>query len=375
MDGESDVAIQLFVQASILLSRKYNLDPITYADFRLRSERAGYKTIPFIVPDSLAATPELQVRLREAEGDALEEYLATKFGTKRLVKYYIRTGLRAAQLICRSHLTRLDEGNQYLEFIKREIGVASSFATGILALINTNATLTKSFAIAVTGVNDGLNAYQEYRYLSIDRDTARILVETAQMKLANFHLKQVDLADDPIAISAYENADKKTITYNESAGGYTFSDAINAVSVIEHQCTREGIHYLLNRSISNTPSNIDIDASTGTVMYKSAKENTKETDETPGTTAGSGGQKKAAAGNGSTPEGRLKRDPGLVTKWAANCNMPGNSFADGDPELRKALLQFIGKNTDQTSLTDDDIKKIKAKFADPNRDTNCTAVK
>ena len=197
--------------------------------------------------------------------------LTQSLGTRPFVKYYIRTGLRAAQLICRNHLTRLDEGNQYLEFLKTELGVGSTFASGILALVNANATLSKSFLIAVTGVNDGLTAYESYQFLTIDRDAARILVETAQNKLAEYYLNLVDDTDVATKIA------DKTVVRNGAAGGYTYSDALNAVSVIEYQCTREGIRYLLNRSINNTPSNMAIDASTGVISFTSAQNATDGT--------------------------------------------------------------------------------------------------
>jgi hypothetical protein len=264
MDSETDATIQLFVQASILMAQAYGFQTIRYEDIQLRSERAGFRTIPFMPPDTIRATPQYIQTIQNLQGPAIAAYIMKDFGAKPLVKYYIRTGLRASQLICRNHLIRLDEGNQYFEFLKQEIGVASTFASGVLALVNANGTLTKSFLIAITGVNSGLTAYEDYQFLSIDRDAARTLVETAQNKYAEYFLNQVDFADDPTAIS------KKLTTTNSTAGGYTFSDALNAVSVIEYQCTREGIRYLLNRSINNTPSNMEIDAVTGNVMFKSA---------------------------------------------------------------------------------------------------------
>ena len=264
MDSETDATIQLFVQASILMSQAYGFQTIPYEEIQFGSERAGFRTIPFMPPDTIRATPQYIRTLQELQGAAIGAYIKKDFGVKPLVKYYIRTGLRASQVICRNHLIRLDEGNQYFEFLKQEIGVASTFASGVLALVNANATLTKSFLIAVTGVNSGLTAYEDYQFLAIDRDAARTLVETAQNKYAEFFLNHVDYADDPTAIT------KKLVSGNSTAGGYTFSDALNAVSVIEYQCTREGIRYLLNRSINNTPSNMEIDAATGNVMFKSA---------------------------------------------------------------------------------------------------------
>jgi hypothetical protein len=262
-DGETDASIQLFIQASILMLRAYGFQTIPYEEIQFRTQQAGFQALPFMPPYSERGTPHLIKTMSNLPAPTdVASYLASNVGVKPLVKYYIRTGLRASQLICRNHLTRLDEGNQYFEFLKRELGVASTFTSGVLALVNANATLAKSFLIATTGVNDGLNAYEEYQFLTIDRDAARVVVETAQNKYAEYFLNQVD---------------KSTIDNNVAVGGYTFSDALHAVSEIEYQCTREGIRFLLNRSVNNTPANLEIDAATGTVMFKSATDSKEGT--------------------------------------------------------------------------------------------------
>lgn len=242
-----------------MLLQTYGFQATPYEDIKIRSERAGFSTLPFFPPDTVRATPQLSARLKDMSGLSPAQYIESisrLAGAKPIIKYYIRTGLRASQLICRNHLTRLDEGNQYLEFLKKEFGVASTFASGIMALVNANGTLTKSLLIATTGINEGFNAYGDYQFLSINRDSARLVVETAQNKYAEYFLNQVDAS---------------TIDNNVAVGGYTFSDAIHAVSEIEYQCTREGIRFLLNRSINNTPPNMEIDAGTGTIMFKSAQ--------------------------------------------------------------------------------------------------------
>lgn len=360
LDTETDASIQLFVQATILMMRSYGFDTITYEDIQARSAAAGFRTIPFMPPDTIRATPKIVASMSGPSTITPEAYLAAtrSLGTKPFVKYYIRTGLRAAQLICRNHLTRLDEGNQYLEFLQKEIGVASTFASGILALVHANDTITKSFLITITGVNAGIDAFQEYRYLSIDRDAARILVETAQNKLGEYYLNQVDLTDNDDAIQ------KKLVANNNAAGGYTFSDALNAVSVIEYQCTREGIRYLLNRSINNTPSNMEIDAATGTVLFKSAKDNTKE---------GTGPIPAAKILNATTrlqpiapapPVPRLgdvnlnafeaTLKPGTIEEWQTFvCVSPtdGKLGAEGS-KTRKAISKFLNKSaTDSDAIS------------------------
>jgi hypothetical protein len=331
-DSETDVAVQLFIQASIMMLKAYKFETIPYDDIKFRSERAGFRAIPFMPPDSIRATPQLIARMRAADFVTLDDYvsLMSAVNAKAFVKYYIRTGLRASQLICRNHLTRLDEGNQYVEFLKRELGVGAAFASGVLAVVNANATLTKSFLIAVTGVNDGLEAFQEYRFLTIDRDSARVLVETAQNKLAAYYLDQVDDTDNAELIK------QKLMPRNNSTGGYTYSDALNAVSVIEYQCTREGIRFLLNRSINNSPANMDIDAVTGTVMFKSAKDQTGQESNAPPPTKGI---------SGAGPDAFEKSLAGTATlqNWATNCGFPAETkLADNNGALRKALHRFSG---------------------------------
>jgi hypothetical protein len=113
MDSETDATIQLFVQASILMAQAYGFQTVRYEDIQLRSERAGFRTIPFMPPDTIRMTPRYIQTIQNLQGPAIAAYIMKDFGAKPLVKYYIRTGLRASQLICRNHLIRLDEGNQY----------------------------------------------------------------------------------------------------------------------------------------------------------------------------------------------------------------------------------------------------------------------
>ena len=262
MSDQTDMAIQLFMQSTILLSNYYGFQTIRYSDIQARSVRAGFSTLPFMPPETVPATPQLVNFANIYEDNpAMLDFIVKKYGYKILVKYYIRTGLRASQLICRNYLLDLEERNQYLEFLRREFGVAYTLATGILQATHANRTLINAFAISRAALDGAVTAYEEYRFLNVDREAARTLVETAQNKYAEYFLKQVDAA---------------TPDSNLTSGGYTFSDAVNAVSVIEYQCTRSGIRYLLNRSINNSPTNMEIDGDTGTVMFKSAKIETQE---------------------------------------------------------------------------------------------------
>lgn len=339
MSNDTDVAIQLFIQATIMMMQAYQFETISYDEIRTRSDQAGFRSLPFMPPEPISAMPRLAGKLRNTSEMTPAQYVTIVRGlvdARPFVKYYIRTGLRAAQLICRNHLTRLDEGNQYLQFLKREFEVGSTFASGILALVNANATLSKSIFVAVTGVNDGIEAFQEYRFLTIERDTARILVETAQNKLAEFYLKQVDYTDDTVAI------EKNLVTKFNTAGGYSFSDALNAVSVIEYQCTREGIRYLLNRSVNNSPSNLEIDAATGTVMFKTATEQQQGTGKPIGTDADSGGAPSQFTG--PEPDAYEKGiHPNTVREWALKCKLSAETKLTGkDSLLRAAIFDALG---------------------------------
>jgi hypothetical protein len=258
---DTDMAIQLFMQSTLLLAHYYHFQTMEYSQIQARAARTGLSTLPFMPPETVRATPELVGLINSANTapenlDALAAYVVNTYGYKPLVKYYIRTGLRASQLICRNYLLRLEENNRYLEFLRKEFGVAYSLATGVLLAADANGTLTNAFAISRTFVDGSVTTYEEYRFLDVDREAARVLVETAQNKFAEFYFQQVDAADK-------DSTDAK--------GGYTFSDAINAVSVIEYQCTREGLHALLTSSINNTPTNMIVDKTTGTINFESAK--------------------------------------------------------------------------------------------------------
>jgi hypothetical protein len=257
LSTQTDMSIQLFMQATILLSNYYGFKTIRYSEIQERSNRAGFSTLPFMPPETVRATPELVNLANEYEDNpAMLDFIIQKYGYKALVKYYVRTGLRASQLICRNYILGLEESNEYLEFLRKEFGVAYTLATGILELTHANRTIQGAFLVSRSALDGAVTAYEEYRFMNIDREAARVLVEAAQNKYAEYFAQQVDKAStDP----------------NAAAGGYTFSDAIHAVSTIEYQCTREGIRALLNRSVNNSPTNLEIDEKTGTIMFKSSK--------------------------------------------------------------------------------------------------------
>jgi len=263
MDAETDMAIQLFMQSTILMARYYGFSTIAYSTIQEKSVRAGFRSLPFMPPDTVRATPPLvnngnsfNVGLLDDDDSAkFRQWVDTKFGYDAMVRYYIKTGWKASQLICRNYLLGLEEQNRYLEFLRSEFGVASTLASGILSAVNANATLSNAFLLGTAAVNGAITNYEEYRFLKIDRDSARILVEAAQNKYVEYFMKEID----------------PSTRKSQVPGKYTFSEALSAVSVIEYQCTREGITHLLNRSINNSPTNLDVDENTGTVMFRSTK--------------------------------------------------------------------------------------------------------
>jgi hypothetical protein len=265
---ETDMSIQLFMQATLLLAHYYHFQTIQYSDFQSRASSAGLSTLPFMPPETVRATPELIGLIENPKNtpeylDTLANYMVKTYGYKPVVKYYIRTGLRASQLICRNYLLRLEENNRYLDFLRNELGVGYTLATSVLLATHANNTLTNAFAISRSFADNAITAYEEYRFLTVDREAARALVETVQAKYAEFFMKHVDLA----------SADS-----TDPSGGFTFSDALHAVSIIEYQCTREGINALLTRSVNNTPTNINIDMTTGSIIFDSAKNVTAAAD-------------------------------------------------------------------------------------------------
>jgi hypothetical protein len=262
-DSSTDMAIQLFMQATILLANYYGYKTISYDVIEEKSARAGYATLPFMPPIAARATPKLiNLTIPSYQDTAVfRDQINSSLGYNNLVRYYITTGTKAAEIICKNYMLGLAEKNQYLEFLRDEFGVAYNLATGVLLAVNANGTLSNAFSLARGATDSFVTTYEDYRYLHIvDREAARILVMTAQEKYMAYFLNQIDqreknknMGAGSVAVTSY----------------YTFSEALNAVSTIEYPCTREGIANLVNRAVNNTPTNLDIDVNTGSIIFKS----------------------------------------------------------------------------------------------------------
>jgi hypothetical protein len=166
-----------------------------------------------------------------------------------LVSYYVTTGWRASQMICRNYMLGLEEKNNFLEFLQKEFNIGMGLASSILLLTGANGTLTSAFGVGASAVNQGLDEFQDYRFLTVvDRDAARVLVETAQNLYAMDFLGKLNALKIP--------ADPPKVLFPTVSGEIPqfalFSDAIQLLHTIEYQCTRPGIRGLLNKAARNT---------------------------------------------------------------------------------------------------------------------------
>jgi len=292
------MTVQLFMQATVLLGRYYGYETLDYEDAKDRSEKAGFSALPFMAPETIPATPRFRSKTlnswkptfdrdRDEAVKAYQTFVKDKIGYNQLVKYYITTGLRASQVICRNYLSGLEERNRYIQFLQDQYGVFNNVAGLVLGATSANGALRDAFSIAKVGVDGTLDKYQEYRFLSVDYEETRVLVEAAQNQLADFYYRRVDGEGVPgVSGPAYQRL-------------FTFSDALNAVSVIESQCTRAGIRRLISKAVYATPTNLDVDPRTGTIIFKSSTE------------AGNAADAVKKQGDRTAPQGRQGQTPAV----------------------------------------------------------------
>jgi hypothetical protein len=267
--NETDMAIQLFMQATILMAKYYGFDTIEYGEIAERSQRAGFQTIPFMAPVTSRATPpfvtaSLKQRVYDhstltgdGESKKFREWVGTMGGYPVLLRYYVTTGWRAAQIVCRNYLLDLDERNQYFEFLQKELGISFGLSSTILALASANGTLRSALAISQTAVNDGINAYQDYRFLPIvDREAARELVEAAQNQYAMDFLKNIGGSTNGNIVPSPNIVPAGDSSY------FLFSDAIHVMNTIEYQCTRSGVRNLVAIALRGATPKLKVDNST-----------------------------------------------------------------------------------------------------------------
>lgn len=248
---DSDLAIQLFMQATILLGKYYDFDTLDYEALRDRSVRHGYSTLPFMPPIAHRATPpfvrdklpsEINFHLEHLKGPQFRTWANGFGGHRALLTYYVSTGWRAAQMICRNYLVGLEEKNEYLEFLQKEFNIGATLANASLIAAGANVTLRAIGVATQWAGNQTIDAYQDFRFLPlVDRDTARALVESAQNEIAFAYLPEMRSAQFP-------NARGGDAFFPAGAGLSGFSEAVQAISLIEQQCTRSGIRGLVTKA-------------------------------------------------------------------------------------------------------------------------------
>jgi hypothetical protein len=119
----------------------------------------------------------------------------------------------------------------------------------VFQLAKANSTLKDTVATVFPVVNTGLDAYQTFRYHTVDDVTIRPLVIAAMQAKTSFYLG-----------AAGKNPNIPM----------TFAGAVNAVNEIEYLCTRQGIAFLLNHGVAAT--NVSTDAS-GAIVFNSPTPN------------------------------------------------------------------------------------------------------
>lgn len=268
-DSETELAIQLFMQATLFLAQYHGYATISYEEFSTRSSKAGFRTLPLMPPIAVPATPTLvgfprtvpAVMAQQLETQEFRDYIERKWGYKTLLGYYIKTGLKASQIICRNYLLQLDENNRYLQFLQDEFGILYTLANGILMVVDANKTLLKVLPLTKDGVNGFIDKYQEYRFMNVDIDATLSLVEASQNAYAKHYFGLLDKSVLPREV----RTGKKSVV-----DLFSFAEAIDAVNKIEYQCTRAQIRNLLNRAVNNSPTNLTVDPESGAIVFRSA---------------------------------------------------------------------------------------------------------
>jgi hypothetical protein len=196
------------------------------------------RATPRFVQKQLPSNSNFDIKLTGAK---FRTWVNNNGGQKMLVAYYVNTGWRAAQLVCRNYLVGLEERNEYLEFLQREFNIGATLANASLIAAGANVTL-RAIGIATQWVgNEAIDSYQEFRYLKIiDRDVLRALVESAQNEIAQGFLTLMEKNKLPSSPGG---------DFLPPPSGFAgFSEAVQIVALMEHQCTRSGIRGLLNKS-------------------------------------------------------------------------------------------------------------------------------
>jgi hypothetical protein len=219
-DTQTEVAVREFLIRSQILAYQYDLilgytadTPTIGPRSRVNRDLFGFPIraeVPFTVVVDVDQSAFPREKTKEIRRKARADY--------------IKAGAYASMILCRNYLSGLRDRNEYFEFLQKELGIAGGITNIALQLANANGTIRTSVTEGLLALNQGIDAYESFKFLSPEIETILPIVTNAQITIRDYYL-----------------TDGKSPT--------TFSGAMNAVSQIEYQCTRSGIRSILNKAL------------------------------------------------------------------------------------------------------------------------------
>ncbi len=221
-DNQADIAVQEFLIRSHALAYSYGLDFSYKADLATKLPISGHVNRDLFGFPIRTEVPYNASLIVSADNPGVPYAEITNDMRFEARASYIKAGAYASAILCRNYLSGLRDRNEYFEFLQKELGLAGGLADIAMQLSHANGTIRTSVTEGLLAINQGVTAYESFRFLSPDIETVLPIVETAQIALRNYYL-----SNPPT----------------------TFSGAMNAVSRIEYQCTRSGVRGLLNKTL------------------------------------------------------------------------------------------------------------------------------
>lgn len=249
---QTNAAIQEFLVASRDLAVALGFSDVTFGE-----------TVLAVAPQP-AALNFMQPQRRRDDASFTLGNRAPRSATDvdAAVAYYIETGAYASMAVCRNYLAGLRERNDYFEFLQKEFNIAGGIATLTLGLASANPTLITAISGVKDAINQGLDVYQEFRYLSVEVETIIPVVEAAQLALKDYFLKKPTLEAKAVSKSVKSTQTSGKLTFDfdivttttVTAKGITpavrtFAGAVYAVNKIDYACTRSGVKSIINKSL------------------------------------------------------------------------------------------------------------------------------
>lgn len=219
-DTQSNVAVQEFLIYSGYLAYQYQLNLDIKVDAPLPGPRTRVNRDLFGFPIRSEIPYELSLPFDKNN----VRWTLSEENRRYARANYIKSGAYASMILCRNYLSGLRDRNEYFEFLQKELNVAGGITNIAMQLANANGTIRTSVTEGLIAINQGVDAYEAFRFLSPEIETILPIVINAQVSLRDYYL-------------------------TEGKAPTTFSGAMNAVSQIEYQCTRSGIRSILNKAL------------------------------------------------------------------------------------------------------------------------------